>query len=362
MLMELFVTSAIIVLLALLSARQIVNIAHGIGHPRLRVRLSLSVLVSSGFFLFTECLNRSVMPEMVVLGLVIALSALLPSSFTLPTDKMVKSCSVVVIVVDILLSVINLIDCFVPTSFLHEDRPMLVYGIMIGVTWVTAIYIYSVIHRLKDLKYVMKAGSQWSMVCICVDSLYMVIFLITAYLSVYAGLYICYAIGLSLLLTAASYRIMNSSAFVLWTDHENRIIESMKISHLDVMNESPGVDLLYKSIYDRVLEYFEEKRPYLNNALTINDIVEIVFTNKVYISRAISHYTGRNFCQFVNYYRVSYAVELFRENPHLKIVEMASLSGFNSAVSFSTAFRLFMGEKPGDWCRKERCRLDKQKK
>ena len=101
---------------------------------------------------------------------------------------------------------------------------------------------------------------------------------------------------------------------------------------------------------------------YLNSSLTINDVVKVVFTNKLYISRAISQFTGRNFCQFVNYYRVTYSVRTFRDNPALKVAELALMSGFNSVVSFSMAFRLYMGESPSDWCRKERSRLIRRKK
>ena len=81
----------------------------------------------------------------------------------------------------------------------------------------------------------------------------------------------------------------------------------------------------------------------------------------LYISKAICAYTGRNFCQFVNYYRIAYAVELFRSNPNMKIVDISSRSGFNSSVSFTMAFRLFMGDKPSDWFRRERAILQKQK-
>ena len=53
---------------------------------------------------------------------------------------------------------------------------------------------------------------------------------------------------------------------------------------------------------------------------------------------------------------------LYDMNTDLKVHELASRSGFNSAVSFGMAFKLYMGEKPGDWCRRERYRMDKLKK
>ena len=136
----------------------------------------------------------------------------------------------------------------------------------------------------------------------------------------------------------------------------------MKISHVDAARDISGTAVLYKNLYDRVLEYFAESKPYLDPNLTINEVAAVVFSNRLYISKAISQFTGRNFCQFVNYYRVVHAIELYRGNSNLKVLELANLSGFNSAVSFGMAFKLYMGEKPGDWCRREKSRLDKLKK
>ena len=233
------------------------------------------------------------------------------------------------------------------------------------------LYIWGICRRLKDVKYVMKSGSVWSNVTLSVDSIYIAVILMLGMLyGTISALtaednVICTAVFTSLytyIYVALNVRILNSSAFVIMTDHERKIVESMKISHSDNAQESAGTMMLYKNIYDRVLDYFTECKPYLNPNLTINDVVEVVFSNKLYISKAISQCTGRNFCQFVNYYRVIHAVELFRADTNLKVLELATKSGFNSVVSFGTALRLFMGEKPGDWCRREKFRLDKLKK
>jgi transcriptional regulator GlxA family with amidase domain len=55
-------------------------------------------------------------------------------------------------------------------------------------------------------------------------------------------------------------------------------------------------------------------------------------------------------------------MQCFRENPDLKIYELATMSGFNSIVSYNMAFRLFMGENPSEWCRKEKTRKITNKK
>lgn len=246
---------------------------------------------------------------------------------------------------------------------------LLIYFILL------AIYVLSYVRdfflRIKLVRNVMKIGSVWESLCLQVDALYMIFllalsalypFLIHFLRQMPAAASIAFSVLLSLYIMALIIRNINSSVFILWTEHERHIVESMKVSHLEVVGDCQGYEQLYETIYERILDYFEKQKPYLDSELSINNIVENVYSNKVYISRSISQHTGRNFCQFVNYYRVLHAVELFRENPKLKVVEMASRSGFNSSVSFSAAFRLFMGEKPGDWCRKERVLLEKHKK
>ena len=160
---------------------------------------------------------------------------------------------------------------------------------------------------------------------------------------------------------ALVFRISYDSLFVVCRENERLIIESMKISTAESSAAANREKAVYKDLYDRLVAYFEAEKPFLRGDLTINDVVEKVFSNKLYISRSISHYTGRNFCQFVNYYRVMYSVDCFRQNTDLKVSELWSLCGFNSIVSYNMAFRLFMGENPSDWCRAEKIRLSRKK-
>ena len=154
----------------------------------------------------------------------------------------------------------------------------------------------------------------------------------------------------------------DDSVLVLFRRHERRIVESMRISPVESSASGTTEDNVYKELFERIQEYFDEEKPFLNGNLTINDIVAKVFSNKVYISRAIVQCTGRNFCQYVNYHRIMYAMECFRKNTELKISELWPLCGFNTIVSFNMAFRLFMDENPSEWCRKEKIRLSKKRK
>ena len=241
----------------------------------------------------------------------------------------------------------------------------------LGAVFIALVFMYSIHIRIREVRLVIKHGNVWASLCVMVESIYVMSVLIYGSIFIicmsdrnFASSLAPHLISLLLVLEfcALGIRVANDSVFVIRTRHERRIVESMKLSHVEISSDSSNIEELYRNIYERVVSLFEKDRMYLNSELTINDIVKIVYTNKLYISRAISQYTGRNFCQFVNYYRVIHSIKLFRENPDLKVAELANQSGFNSSVSFCMAFRLYMSETPSDWCRKEKYKLSRKKK
>lgn len=225
--------------------------------------------------------------------------------------------------------------------------------------------------KLKTVRDVMKSGNVWSFLCVGVDAVYASVFpfFMILFLLILMSGWDC-GEWLALLplacscgaMVALALRICNDSLFLLWTEQERRIVESMKVTNVSSAPDHSHIEEVYKDVYERIVAYFDREKPYLDSELAIADLVKVLYSNKLYISRAISQFTGRNFRQFVNYHRVRYSMECFRENPDMKVHEMGAMSGFNSVVSFNMAFRLFMGENPSDWCRKEKGRMVKGKK
>ena len=109
-------------------------------------------------------------------------------------------------------------------------------------------------------------------------------------------------------------------------------------------------------LYERVVDVMEKKRPYLDPDFNLTDLASATFTNKSYLSRTINILSGRNFTQFVNYYRVQYALELMQKDHCLKMINLAMMCGFHSTVSFNMAFKLNLGETPSSYM--ERLRED----
>lgn len=159
---------------------------------------------------------------------------------------------------------------------------------------------------------------------------------------------------LSLLLFLGLYcvlylRAMTGRTFVLNQATEKRIKDiikgNLRTSYIEKMDD----DMKMNNLYKRVIMYMEEKRPYLDQTFDMDSLADMMLTNKLYLSKTINILSGRNFRQFINYYRIRRAIELLKADPKLKICEVAEMSGFHSAVSFNMAFKVNTGKTPSEW-------------
>jgi AraC-like DNA-binding protein len=296
--------------------------------------------------------------------LVLMIPLMLLSSSVWPVSRCLNIVRLVIAVMALMI-MYNILCIF---SIAQHLSPAVYRWCSAGATIIyVTLFVLGIWYRVREVKAVMQAGTVWANLSFMVDALYEAFVVVEVVILMSAAeklQIVTYAVCVMLNAAAAAYgiRIASDSLFVFYRRHERRIVESMKLAPVEVAGIGSRENDVFKDIYERVVEYFEREKPFLNGDLTINEVVSVVFTNKLYISRAISQYTGRNFCQFVNYYRIVHSLELFRQNPSMKISDLALQSGFNSAVSFGMAFNLFMGQKPGDWCRRERYRLEKLKK
>ena len=236
--------------------------------------------------------------------------------------------------------------------------------------FIAGIFIYGVSRRLADVRSVMASGNAWSYMRLVVETVYLFCILVCTLLMLClfrmdgdasVALFI-FSLLFCLVQLALGLRCCYDAEFLIFKKQEERIAMAYKASKMELAVMRPKPDEAYQDVYSRIVSYFEEEKPYLNGDLTINDVVKVVYTNKLYISRAISHYAGKNFCQFVNWHRVMYSVERYRANPEMTVTDLWQACGFNSVVPYNMAFKLFMGENPGEWCRKEKARLVRMKK
>ena len=154
-----------------------------------------------------------------------------------------------------------------------------------------------------------------------------------------------------------AYSVRKERLLMLSKDQEytlRRIIacDMNDISFLDG-KESPAM----KELYNRVVQLMETSRPYLREDYSLQDLATSVYSNKTYLSKTINLMSGKNFRQFINSYRVLFSVELIKQNPKMRIEELAVMSGFHSSVTYNMAFKANMKETPGEYAQKLRTDL-----
>lgn len=110
---------------------------------------------------------------------------------------------------------------------------------------------------------------------------------------------------------------------------------------------SPGMEM--SELYVKIIRLMENEKPYLRPQYSLDDMAMDIGTNRLFVSRVVNMYSGKNFKQFINFYRISCAVDMLKENPHIRITELSGLCGFYTPVSFNMAFKRFMAQTPTEY-------------
>lgn len=145
------------------------------------------------------------------------------------------------------------------------------------------------------------------------------------------------------------YRRAYTGRTIMISHKKERKIQTIVMSCKGSSDILPEVEssILTKA-FRRIEQFMRDRKPYLDDRFTLEKMADILRLNKVYISRAINKFTDKNFRQYINWHRILYSVELMKEDPWLKIIEIAFMSGFHSQVTYNMAFKMFMDENPSD--------------
>lgn len=221
------------------------------------------------------------------------------------------------------------------------------------------------IHEFSDLKGFISGMNAVSYVSLAVDFKFSSVFLSVVLASLSADalpevMRVAVLLSCSVVLVIMHVfmyrRLVLRHVFVFCDGYEKRLQKASPIAGGSQGMQEPESG--YAETYRRLNVFFEDRKPFLDGNLTIADVAKALYTNKLYVSQAISRCSGKNFCQYVNYHRVKYSVGLFRSDPHLKVSQLAEMSGFHTVASFNMAFKLNLGESPSEWCRRQRYSKD----
>ena len=100
---------------------------------------------------------------------------------------------------------------------------------------------------------------------------------------------------------------------------------------------------------EKLEQWMETEKPYRNPEFRLNDLRQVLPLNRTYLSQLINAEYGCTFYQFVTNYRIEEAKRLMKEQPDLKMQDIAEQCGFSSPVVFSRIFTRETGMTPSEW-------------
>lgn len=131
---------------------------------------------------------------------------------------------------------------------------------------------------------------------------------------------------------------------------ENIHVEELQHKYVYVEdNDNPAY---YADIVARVGEWMKADG-YLHPGLTINELADMLHTNRTYLSAYINSTYHTNFRDWIAGLRLDYAKRLLVSQPELTIAVIAEKSGFQSASHFIRLFKENTGCSPAKWRKNE---------
>ena len=101
-----------------------------------------------------------------------------------------------------------------------------------------------------------------------------------------------------------------------------------------------------RTMASKMLNYIQEN---YTRDISLYDIAEYFNMSVSYLSTMFKYYTGKNFKEYLNLYRVKASKELMQKESNLKIGEIAKRVGCNGSVTFIRMFRKYEGMSPGQY-------------
>lgn len=102
-------------------------------------------------------------------------------------------------------------------------------------------------------------------------------------------------------------------------------------------------------VLQNLIQQFEQNKLYLNNDLTIMDVVQVVGTNRTYLSALINQRYSQNFCSYVNSFRIEALKVVVLTNPACAYEVLAESCGFGSVSSMKRAVSSSTGLSISEW-------------
>jgi AraC-like DNA-binding protein len=108
-----------------------------------------------------------------------------------------------------------------------------------------------------------------------------------------------------------------------------------------------------RTYQNKLQQYMESEKPYLDPELTIKDVADRLKISRHHITQVINENLQKNFFTWINEYRVQEVKQRLLDDKfsHLTIVAIAYDCGFNSKSAFNSIFKKETGQTPSEFRR-----------
>lgn len=119
----------------------------------------------------------------------------------------------------------------------------------------------------------------------------------------------------------------------------------------EVEEKTECKDVQNNAISSKILklkQYMDDKEPYLDQSLTIQELANQINIPVRDLSVLINHHMNQHFFDFVNEYRIKKAMGILKDHSksQLTVLEILYEVGFNSKSSFNTSFKKYTNLTP----------------
>lgn len=136
-----------------------------------------------------------------------------------------------------------------------------------------------------------------------------------------------------------SFRIISHSGF----------FKKAPLTEAQKYKNSPGNGELQVELLNKLKYLMVHQKPFLKTDFSLPDLAQQLGTTVHILSQTINEGLGKSFFEMVAEYRVGEAKKLLKDQPNIKVEEIAEQVGYNSKSSFNTVFKKLTGSTPSEF-------------
>lgn len=107
-----------------------------------------------------------------------------------------------------------------------------------------------------------------------------------------------------------------------------------------------------EQLYQVAVKTVETQKMFLNETLTLDELAKLLNTNRTSLSACINKYSGSNFNQWINKYRIDYVKKHITPSSNLR--QLSAEAGFKSYNTFCSTFKEHTGCTPSEFMREHK--------